>query len=82
MTVKKGIYWAFRIIALALAIKAGLWAFENLKPDRREQPEEVVLDSDKDCDVIADTGQCFCRHRWTEKRLSVPYQECVALSRQ
>lgn len=79
---KKGIYWAVRIIALALAIKAGMWAFENLKPDRREQPEEAVLDIDKDCSVIADTGQCFCRHRRTERRLTVPYQECVSLSRQ
>jgi hypothetical protein len=41
-----------------------------------------VLDIDKDCSVIADTGQCFCRHRRTERRLTVPYQECVSLSRQ
>jgi hypothetical protein len=40
-----------------------------------------VLDVDKDCKVVPDTGQCFCRHRWTNERLSTPYNECVALAR-
>ena len=80
MTVRKGIVWAIEIILLALLIKAGMWAYQHYGAGGKAQRQEV-LDVDKDCKVIPDTGQCFCRHRWTNERLTVPYRECVSLAR-
>ena len=53
----------------------------NHWPVGQADPSPEVLDIDKECRVTPDTGQCFCRHRWTNERLSVPYRECVALAR-
>jgi hypothetical protein len=75
---RKGIYWAVRIVALVLAIKVALWGWQEYQTaDSGPQPREV-LDVDKVCSIIADTGQCFCHDRQTNQRLSVPYSECKA----
>ncbi|MCW8844384.1 MAG: hypothetical protein OQK99_00995 [Gammaproteobacteria bacterium] len=82
MTMKKGFYWALQIIALALAAKFGLWAYENFRADGQHQQQEEVLDIDKLCLADADTGFCVCRHRWTNERLDLPHEECLERSRQ
>ena len=81
MTVRKGIYWALRIIALVLTIKLALWAYQIYRAGDQGRQQLEVLDIDKLCRMYADTGQCFCRHRWTNERISMPYEECVSLAR-
>ena len=71
MTLRNVILWIVWILVLALAIKLAAWAYENFWPDPPAETAQEVLD----------TGQCFCRHRWTEERLSVPYRQCVDLAR-
>jgi hypothetical protein len=82
MTVKKGFYWALQIIALALVVKVGLWAYEYFRPDGEPNQQQEVLDIDKRCLTDADTGFCVCRHRWTNERLDLPHEECLERSRQ
>ena len=81
MSLRKVVLWILRIFILALAIKFAWWAYQNYRPDGRADSPPEVLDVDKECRITPDTGQCFCRHRWTNERLSVPYNECVALAR-
>jgi len=69
-----------RLVVLAVVVKGLLWAWQAYQArDLADQAQEV-LDVDKVCSVIADTGQCFCRHRQTNQRLSVPYRECKSLA--
>ena len=81
MTLRNVAVWMFRIILIVLAIRFAWWAYQNYRPDAPAARQPEVPDIDKECRVIADTGQCICRHRWTNERLKVPYKECVALSR-
>jgi hypothetical protein len=82
MTVRKGIYWAIRIIVFALALKFAFWAYENYRAGgQRDQQSQVVLDVDKHCLADADTGFCVCRHRTTNQRLDLPYEECLERAR-
>jgi hypothetical protein len=73
------------IIVARLAYKVGLWAFEEYQQrqqsGQRPVQQQEIHDSDKVCKVIADTGQCVCRHRKTNDRLSLPYEECVSRAR-
>ena len=78
---KKGFYWAVRLLVLAVAIKTVLWAWQTHEArDTARQTQQKVLEVDKVCSVIADTGQCFCHHRQTQQRLSIPYAECISLA--
>ena len=78
---KTALTWLIRVALLAVAVKAGLWAWEKYgKPDSAGQDE--VIDGDKICRIVSvDTGQCVCRHRLTNKMLEVSHQECHALAR-
>jgi len=80
VAVKKGFYWLVRLVVLAVVIKLGLWAWQFYQPGDKGEQQAQVLDVDKVCSVIADTGQCFCHHWQTQRRLSVPYGECMALA--
>jgi hypothetical protein len=83
MTLRKGIFWAFRIMVLAIAVKVALWAYENYRPDGRlQQQRQEVLDVDKRCLADVDTGFCVCRHRRTNERLDLPHEECLQRARQ
>ena len=77
---KKGFYWLVRLVVLAVSIKLALWAWQFYQPGDKGEQQVQVPDVDKVCSVIADTGQCFCHHRDTQRRLSVPYRECMALA--
>ena len=77
MMIRKGISLALWIIAAVLAYKAAMWAYQGYQAGGQEQPQKV-LDVDKICNVTADTGQCVCRHRKTNHRISIPYEECVS----
>jgi hypothetical protein len=81
MTVRDVIRWLIWIFVLALAIKFA-WSFYQSYRSQENQTaqQQEVPDIDKECKVIPDTGQCFCRHRRTNERLKVPYRECVALA--
>ena len=79
--VKKGIFLAFWIIAAALMYKPVLRAYHDYTASDQGQEQLEVLDIDKRCRVYADTGQCLCRHRRTNERLSLPREECVSLAR-
>jgi len=68
-----------RLVVLAVAIKVLLWAWQAHQATDTN-PQAQVYDVDKVCSVIADTGQCFCHHRQTQQRLSIPYPECKALA--
>ena len=81
ITVRKGFNWALQIIAIALAIKFGLWAYQSYRAGNQGHQQLEVLDVDKLCKMDADTRQCICRHRRTNKRISVPYEECVSRAR-
>ena len=72
---RKGISLALWIIAAVLAYKAAMWAYQDYQASGQVQQQQV-LDVDKICNVTADTGQCVCRHRQTNQRLSIPYEEC------
>ena len=63
------------IIVVVLAYKAAMWAYQGYQAGGQVQ-QQKVLDVDKICNVTADTGQCVCRHRQTNQRLSIPYEEC------
>jgi len=73
------------IIVALLAYKVALWAYEEFQlrqPSTKQSTQQKeVLDTDKMCKKIADTGQCICRHRKTNERLPVPYNECVSRAR-
>jgi hypothetical protein len=75
---RKGIYWVIWIIAAMLAYKAAMWAYQGYQAGEKAQQPQQILDIDKLCSVTADTGQCVCRHRQTNQRLSIPYDECVS----
>jgi hypothetical protein len=74
---RKGIFWVIWIIAAVLAYKAAMWAYQGYKAGEKAQQQQI-LDIDKLCSVTADTGQCVCRHRQTNQRLSIPYEECIS----
>ena len=59
------------------AYKTALWVYQGYKAGEQPQQQEELLDVDKICRVIPDTGQCVCRHRETDQRLFIPYNECV-----
>jgi cytoskeletal protein RodZ len=70
------------LLVLAALAWAAWWAWQTFTAaDRAPATPTEVLDIDKQCRVFADSGQCMCRHRRTDERLSVPYEECVALAR-
>ena len=73
--IRKGISLALWIIAAVLVYKAAMWAYQGYQAGGQVQQQQV-LDVDKICNMTADTGQCVCRHRRTEERLSIPYEEC------
>ena len=77
MMVRKIIYWVLWIIAAAFVYKAAMWAYQGVKAGEQPQQQEELHDLDKICRVIPDTGQCVCRHRETEQRIFLPYDECV-----
>ena len=77
MMIRKGISWVMWIIVAVLAYKAAMWAYQGYQSGGQVQ-QQKVLDVDKICNVTADTGQCVCRHRQTEERLSIPYEECLS----
>ena len=78
MTVRKGIYWALRIIAIALTIKFALWAYQSYKAGDQGYQQPDVFDLDKLCKMDADSGHCMCRNRRTNQRLTIPHEECVS----
>jgi len=78
--VRKGLYWVAQLVVLAIVIKALLWLWQAYEARDLSSQSQEVLDVDKVCSVIADTGQCFCHHRQTDQRLTVPYRECIALA--
>ena len=65
------------IIVAVLVYKAAMWAYQGYQAGGQVQQQQV-LDVDKICSVTADTGQCVCRHRQTNQRLSIHYEECVS----
>jgi len=71
------ISWVIRIIVLAVAIKLGLWIYQEYRQSNQTQQVEVS-DIDKLCVLDSDSGQCICRHRRTQEWLSIPYEECVS----
>ena len=74
---RKGLSLALWIIVAVLAYKAAMWAYQGYQAGGQVQvQQQQVLDVDKICNVTADTGQCVCRHRQTQERLSIPYEEC------
>ena len=81
MTVRKGIYWALQIIAIALALKFALWAYQDYMAGEEGQQQLKLLDIDKICKIVADTGQCNCRHRRTNETLNLAHEECLSRAR-
>jgi len=78
--VRKGIYWIMQLVILAVVIKVLLWVWQAYEARGSGGEPQQVLDVDKVCSIVADTGQCFCHHRSTQQRLSIPYRECMALA--
>lgn len=78
--VRNLIRWVIRIIVLVVAIKLGLWLYQEYLESNRTQQVEVS-DIDKVCVLDGDSGQCICRHRRTQEWLSIPYEECVSRAR-
>jgi TRAP-type uncharacterized transport system substrate-binding protein len=76
--IRKGIYWALWIIVAALAYKAAMWAYQGYKAGEQANQQQEILEIDKLCSVTPDTGQCVCRHRQTNRMISVTYDECVS----
>jgi len=74
---RKGISLVLWIIAAVLAYKATMWAYQGYQAGGQVQQQQV-LDVEKICNITADTGQCVCRHRQTNQRISIPYEECVS----
>ena len=77
MMLRKIIYWVLWIIVAAFVYKAALWAYQGVKAGERPQQQEELRDFDKICRVMPGTGQCVCRHRETDQRIFLPYDECV-----
>lgn len=79
---RKAFLGVLNLLMLAGLAWAVWWAWQNFSGSgaAADAPAQV-LDIDKKCFVFADSGQCVCRHRRTDERLSVPYDECVALAR-
>jgi predicted negative regulator of RcsB-dependent stress response len=77
---RKGIYWAVQLAVLAVIIKVLLWAWQAYEAKNIDRESQQALDVDKVCSVVADTGQCFCHHRQTGQRLSIPFRECMSLT--
>ena len=75
---RKGIYWAIWIIVAVLAYKAAMWAYQGYKAGEQAQRQHQTLEIDKICSITPDTGQCVCRHRQSNQRLSIPYDECLS----
>ncbi len=79
---RKGIQLLFNVAILAALAWGAWWAWQAYTSSGRTTAASgEVLDIDKQCNVIADTGQCLCRHARTGERLQVPYDECVVLAR-
>jgi len=81
MIMRKGLRWLSVIIVVVLTYKLALWTYEKIQSNRLGSQQEQVLDIDTRCKVVADTNQCICRHRRTNKILSVPYSKCRSLAR-
>ena len=80
---RKVINWIIQLVVIVLLIKGGIWAYQAFMPKGKTVQKQEVRDFDKMCQVTnADTGQCVCVHRQTNKRLSIPYDECVRLARE
>lgn len=79
---RKGIQFLFNLAILAALAWGAWWAWQAFSGGGRPAAAPgQVLDIDKQCRVVADTGQCLCRHARTGERLQVPYDECVTLAR-
>jgi len=78
---RKGIYWALQIIAFALAVKFAIWVYQDYMTGEKGQQQLKLLDIDKICKIVADTGSCNCRHRRTNERLNLPHKECLSRAR-
>jgi hypothetical protein len=78
MILRRIVYWALWIIVAVFVYKAALWAYQGVKAGEQAQQQEELHDVDKICRVIPDTGQCVCRHRETDQRIFLPYDECVS----
>ena len=81
MIMRKGLRWLSVIIVVLLTYKFAIWTYEKIQSERSGSQQQQVLDIDKRCKIVADTNQCICRHRRTNKILSVPYSECRTLAR-
>ena len=75
---RKAVQWAFWIILAVLVYKVGMWVYQGLGSGNQAQHHNEVFDHDKVCRINADTGQCICRHRQTNQKLSISYEECVS----
>ena len=79
---RKMFYGLLNLLVLAALAWGAWWAWQTYSaPEPTAAGPANVLDIDKKCRVFADSGQCMCRHRRTDERLSVPYDECVELAR-
>lgn len=80
---RKVMRWVVFVVALVLAYKVAMWAMEEFRlfQANDRNPQQEVLDVDKVCWMEADTQQCWCRHRTTNERLSIRYEECVSRAR-
>lgn len=77
---KKGIYGVMQLVMLAVVIKVLLWVWQAHEARSAGGEPPQLPDVDKVCSIVADTEQCFCHHRSTQQRLSIPYRECLALA--
>jgi len=73
--------WIVNIIVLALIIRIRWWAYQEFASGDEAQQQQELLDYDKDCRIIADTGQCICRHRRNNELLLLHYEECVSIAK-
>jgi hypothetical protein len=71
----------FNLAMVGAVAGAAWWAWQAFTDSPRGAGAGQVLDVDKQCNMVADTGQCMCRHRATNERLAVPYEECVERAR-
>lgn len=78
---RKWIYLALQIIAVVLTIKLVLWAYQNFRTGDQGQQQPEVLELDIICRTDADSGRCICRHRRTNDRIPLSYEECASRSR-
>jgi len=75
---RKVTQWLFWIILIVLAYKVALWVYQGLSTGGQAQQQEEIFDHDKVCRIIADTGQCICRHRQNNQILNISFDECVS----